>query len=322
MKNILLSTSLVLALAFSGCDNNDTKTSSPTEQLVEATITEGKTVIATLEAAGVSYTILEGDDASFFKMDGNKLLFKSAQDYLQNGDNSYRVKIKAADVANVKQERILIITVNVTRGIVINPSDTTPPVFTTGTTLNMTTGGTTTIAATDASAPITYALTSGAGFALDGSTLTAPATAGETNVTITATDAATTPNTATQTITVTVTVPSANGVVFSPVQDARFTLAAATAACTAMAPAGTWELPNFNTLNTNSADVFELVKNIDSDNNASTMPSIFNSVLWSSTPDTNASQTLGLWYKSGTAASAEELPRVPTREFYFTCVKK
>ena len=52
------------------------------------------------------------------------------------------------------------------------------------------------------------------------------------------------------------------------------------------------------------------------------MPSIFNSVLWSSTEDTNASQTLGLWYKEGTAASAEELPRVPTREYYFTCVKK
>ncbi len=90
--------------------------------------------------------------------------------------------------------------------------DTTAPVFTTGTTLSMVTGGTTTIAATDASAPITYALTVANGFTLNGSTLTAPDKAGETNVTVTARDSATTPNTATQTIAITVTVPSSGGV--------------------------------------------------------------------------------------------------------------
>ncbi len=91
-------------------------------------------------------------------------------------------------------------------------ADTTAPVFTTGATLSMTTGGTVTIVATDDTAPITYALTSGEGFTLSGATLTAPDTATAegtpASITVTATDSAVTPNTATKTIAVTVSVPS------------------------------------------------------------------------------------------------------------------
>jgi len=97
-------------------------------------------------------------------------------------------------------------------------ADTTDPVFTTGTTLTMDTAGTVTLAATDASAPITYALTAGSAdnFTLTGSTLTAPSVAGDYNITVTATDSATTPNTATQNIAVTVNTPAAgSGIVYN-----------------------------------------------------------------------------------------------------------
>jgi len=333
MREILLSTSLVLVLALSGCDDNDTKNDLTTssidgfvKQYVDLNVTEGETSIASLSTTGVSFEITGGGDASFFTLDGSELAFKTAQDYLEGGDNSYDVEISATDDNDTRRGRLLLITTNVVRQIIINASDTTAPVFQTGTALSMQTESTRAIVATDATEPITYALTGGAGFSLNGALLQAPAVATPegmpTSVTITATDSATPSNTSTHTMAVTVTVPSATGVVFSAVTDSRVTWADANATCAAMAPVGTWELPTYVTLNTNNIAVFELVKNIDSDDNASTMPSAFKSVLWSSTPDANLSQTLGLWYKDGTADSAEELPIIPTSEYYFTCVKK
>jgi len=123
MKKILLSTTLALTLALSGCDddnstNNETLTTSSVDELVrqnvDLNVLEGTTDIATLSTTGVSFEITGGNDASFFLLSGTKLSFKTAQNYLEGGDNSYNVEISATDDAHERNGRLLLVSVNVT----------------------------------------------------------------------------------------------------------------------------------------------------------------------------------------------------------------
>ncbi len=327
MKEILLSATLLLALAFSGCDNDSKKTDlgtssidSMTRQQVDLNVSSGNTEIATLNTTGITYKIVGGVDKDYFKLVGQELSFKAAQAYVANGDNSYKVEISATDDSKQRKGRLLLVTVTVTEGggvVVIGDQDTTPPVFTTATTLAMTTGGTVTIEATDASTPITYALTAGAGFTLSGAVLKAPDTAGETNVTITATDAATTPNTATQTILVSVTSPTATGVEFSTVTDNRVTWNEANTTCATMAPTGSWTLPTIAEYSANSADLLSQIT-VDSDSNSSN-GTHFTSILWSSTAANANTEKMGWGYYVN---PAEDTAQAMTSTYFFTCIKK
>ncbi len=293
------------------------------KQNVDLTVAEGSREIATFNTPGVSFEIVGGNDASFFVLNDTKLFFKRAQNYLDGGNNSFNVEISATDDARVKNGRLLLVTVNVIKsGTIVVTEDTSVPIFTTPTVLSMETGTTTTIAATDASLPITYALTTvGSGFTLNGTTLTAPATATPTgiptNLTITATDSATTPHTATLNIAVTVTTPTATGAQFSGVEDRRVTWAEANNACNAMLPQGTWTLPTIAQYRENSDDLLATIT-FDSDNN-NTNGIHFTSVLWSSTDaDVNTSK-MGWGYFQNPAVDTAQPIASP---YYFTCVKR
>ena len=331
MKNILLSSSLILVMALSGCDDDKPATDNLAttsvdkfeKQTVDLNVVENATEVATLSTTGVSLKIAGGSDADFFTLNGSKLLFKKGQNYIDGENNSFNVEISATDDAHLKKGKLLIITVHLLKsGAVIVTQDTTAPIFSTPTQLSMVAGTTTTIAAADSSAPITYSLTTmGSGFTLNGTTLTAPDTATPvgtpTNLTITATDSAQTPNTATLNMAVTVTNPSATGVQFSAVEDNRVTWDEANSACNAMVPAGTWELPTIEQYRANSDDLLAAIT-VDSDGDSST-GTHFTSVLWSST-DANVSTSKMGWGYFMTPADGSAQDK--NLSYFYTCIKK
>ncbi len=208
MRYIFLSTTLAVTLALSGCgsDNNNNKptltTSSATKQIVEADVTAGTTKVATLQA-GLTYKIRDEEDGDFFTIKNNVLSFKQPQEYIAQGNNLYTVRIEASSAD--KKTRVLEINVTLKQRPVIK-ADTTPPHFD-KTKFLMPIDGNKTLQASDESTPITYALIKGVGaFDLDGAILHAPATRGEYNITIKATDSV--GNLVNQDMVVTVVLPS------------------------------------------------------------------------------------------------------------------
>jgi hypothetical protein len=216
MKEILLSSALIMALIFTGCDddtdNNQnletTSTGSIFTEVGDLNVTEGSKSVAIFKPQDTtmrySYRITGGADASYFMIDGNALNFKHAQTYQEGGSNKFIVEVTATNDTTGKSASPTTFTINIVpqAAVVVNPdeNDTTPPVITTATTHTIKAGETITLSAIDANS-VTFSENSNM-FTISGNILIPEFSTGEESVVITATDTA--GNSADKNITVTI----------------------------------------------------------------------------------------------------------------------
>jgi hypothetical protein len=206
MKEILLSSVLVMTLVLTGCDDDtdnnqnldttSTTTSSIFTDVGDLNVTEGSKSVAIFKPQDAtmrySYRITGGADASFFVIDGNALNFKSAQSYQEGESNKFVVEVTATNDTLGKSASPTTFHINIVpqATIVANPNDndTTPPVITTASSHTIKANETITLSATDASS-VTFSENSNM-FTISGDILTPEFQTGTETVLVTATDAA------------------------------------------------------------------------------------------------------------------------------------
>jgi len=316
MKEIFLSTSLVIALALSGCgsdsaNDNALTTNAATglvSQVEDMNVTEGIKKVAHWLTGNLNYAITGGNDQSKFELtasDGNTTLqFKNTQNYLENDNNSYKVEVSATKPDNANSGRLIYFTVNVVRAS-DSKADTTAPVFTTTAAQTVAVGGTVALTATDASA-VTFSIPAGtAMFTLTGSTLTPQFVTGSHSVVVTATDTA--GNASDKTIAVGITQNTNTALSWSPIEDNRFTWTQADAACTAMAN-GPWRLPTIAEMRAYSDTLRTMLP-----------ASGQNSVVWSSDDANDTANKMGWGYFIMPEPDSSAQPI--TAPYYFSCVQ-
>ena len=321
MKEIFLSTALVSLLFLTGCDDSSTKTpalgtssiddenSFITQIVKPINIVEGHKKIASFSGSSSNmYSIVAGDTL-YFEIIDNALYFKNPQSFLEGGNNQYKVEVLATK-SNAKATK-LIFTINIIKALSsgqIVVTDRLAPII--NPTVNAAVD-TDIVLATDnvAVTALTLTGTDATHFVVNGTTVRTPATAGTYHIGVTAKDFAN--NTTTQNVTVTVTNVAQTGtLIWSPVEDNRYTWDQANSACQAMAN-GPWRLPTISELRAYSDTL-----------HAQLPASAKGSVIWSAddaTPEANGTKRRFGWGYFDTPADESAQP--VSQPYYFTCVK-
>lgn len=326
MKEILLSSLLITALAFHGCGsdsntNGESLGTTSTGGFVfsgpsDLNVTAGSRNVASFSIPDdkeITYAITGGDSDFYFDFNGTMLHFIQAPTYLEGGNNAYKVEVTATNEETSQVSNPVLFTVNVLSAqpvIITDNGDTVAPVLT-QTTFSAVAGTTVSISANETS---TYALSGNTqGFSIaSAGLLSLPAVAGVYTISVVATDTADTPNSSTTPITVTVTAQEVDDdetLTWSSVDDNRYTWDQADTGCAAMAD-GVWRLPTLVELEANSETVYALLPESGK-----------GSVVWSSTEATDDNGTerkMGWGYFEDPATGTAQ---PVTQPYYFICVQ-
>ena len=352
MNKIILSSVVIALLSFSGCNDNNTTTTTPVKKsVVDISFGEdplisrvgGQVLSVPWEKASgdIEYFVSGGADRDIFVVTNTEtrsvLNFIDGKEpvYVANGDNVYVVEIRGKDTIENRLGSAGIFTVTITAPVITNPADVRAPIITTALSFSMPAGSSTTIEADEV---VTFDAFAKGGFVLkENGKLTAPDTLNIYTVPVVARDAANNGVRKDFNITVTlaqvvvdpveVTPPSAENTMvigdlnWTRIQDSRLDYNASAKVCSDYG----WRLPSLT-------DVAALT----TDMNSSTLFSIMdtdtaqNSMIWTlteATADAGVERSMTYWFNFKETNGDVTPKYIGTAQakgdsFFFTCVKE